>query len=70
MTFLFFKLRKKDGFYAQSERKKPLLAFALCKIEEDALPHISHFVNSGLLKPAQWLPFVIVVEKVLGQISF
>ena len=50
MTFLFFKLRKKDGFYAQSERKKPLLAFALCKIEEDALPHISHFVNSGLLK--------------------
>ena len=48
--FHSFSWGKKDGFYAQSERKKPLLAFALCKIEEDALPHISHFVNWGLLK--------------------
>lgn len=39
MTFLFFRVQKRDRFYAESERKKPLLAFALCKIEEEGAAH-------------------------------
>ena len=50
----------KDGFYAQSERKRqPLLALALCKIEEDAaMPHTHQpFWTRGLNKVDRYVRF-------------